>query len=126
MKNIAIVGYGYWGKNLVRNFYNLEGCYIEYVCEKNEKNANNCSTIYPNINVVDNFETLLNDQNVDAIVIATPVDTHYQLAKDALLHGKHVLVEKPLTSSYKESKELVEIAIEKNKILMVDHTFLYT
>lgn len=126
MINLAIVGYGYWGKNLVRNFYYLDGCHIEYVCEKNIKTAEKCSSTYPNINVVDDVETLLNDQNVDAIVIATPVDTHYQLAKDALLHSKHVLVEKPLTSSYKEAKELVYIALEKNKILMVDHTFLYT
>ncbi|MDA9715307.1 Gfo/Idh/MocA family oxidoreductase [Bacteroidota bacterium] len=126
MIKIGIVGYGYWGKNLVRNFYYLEGCHIEYVCEKNKNNANKCSSTYQNINVVNDVETLLNDQNVDAIVIATPVDTHYQLAKDALLHSKHVLVEKPLTSSYKEAKELVEIALEKNKILMVDHTFLYT
>ncbi len=126
MIKIGIVGYGYWGKNLVRNFYYLDGCHIEYVCEKNENNANKCSSTYPNINVVNDVETLFNDQNVDAIVIATPVDTHYQLAKDALLHSKHVLVEKPLTSSYKEAKELVDIALEKNKILMVDHTFLYT
>jgi len=126
MLKIGIVGFGYWGKNLVRNFYHLDGCQIEYVCEKNEKNAYKCSTTYPNVNVVDDFETLLNDQNVDAIVIATPVDTHYQLAKDALLYSKHVLVEKPLTSSYEEAKELVELAQEKGKILMVDHTFLYT
>ena len=94
--------------------------------KKNEKNANKCSTTYPNVNVVENFETLLNDQNLDAIVIATPVDSHYPLSKLALKAGKHVLVEKPLTSSYKEAKELVDIALEKNKILMVDHTFLYT
>lgn len=126
MLKIGIVGYGYWGKNLVRNFYHLDGCHIEYVCEKNEKNAKKCSTTYPNINVVDNFETLLNDQNVDAIVIATPVDSHYPLSKLALKAGKHVLVEKPLTSSFAEAKGLVELAQEKGKILMVDHTFLYT
>ena len=126
MIKIGIVGYGYWGKNLVRNFYHLDGCHIEFVCEKNENNANKCSSTYPNINVVNDVETLFNDQNVDAIVIATPVDTHYQLAKNALLNKKHVLVEKPLTSSHKEAKELVDMALEHNKVLMVDHTFLYT
>ena len=74
MIKIGILGYGYWGKNLVRNFYYLDGCRIEYVCEKNENNANKCSSTYPNINVVNDVETLFNDQNVDAIVIATPVD----------------------------------------------------
>ena len=126
MIKIGIVGYGYWGKNLVRNFYYLKGCHIEYVCEKNEKNAKRCSSTYPNINVVNNFETLLNDQNVDAIVIATPVDSHYPLSKLALEAGKHVLVEKPLTSSYQEAEELVELANLKAITLMVDHTFLYT
>ncbi len=126
MIKIGIVGYGYWGKNLVRNFYYLKGCHIEYVCEKNEKNAKRCSSTYPNINVVNNFETLLKDQNVDAIVIATPVDSHYPLSKLALEAGKHVLVEKPLTSSYQEAEELVELANLKAITLMVDHTFLYT
>ena len=126
MVNIGIVGFGYWGKNLVRNFYYLNGCHIEYLCEKNKKNAEKCSSTYPNINVVNNFEILLNDQNVDAIVIATPVDSHYPLSKLALEAGKHVLVEKPLTSSFKEAKELVNIANKKEKLLMVDHTFLYT
>ena len=126
MIRIGIVGYGYWGKNLVRNFYHIDGCHIEYVCEKNEKNANKCTTTYPNVNVVDDFETLLSDKNVDAIVIATPVDSHYPLSKLALEAGKHVLVEKPLTSSYQEAKQLVELANSKGLTLMVDHTFLYT
>ena len=126
MVRIAIIGYGYWGKNLVRNFYYLDGCHIEYVCEKNKKNAKKCSSSYPDINVVSDFEILLNNQNIDAIVIATPVDSHYSLSKLALKAGKHVLVEKPLTSSHKEAKELVDMALEHNKVLMVDHTFLYT
>lgn len=126
MINIGIVGYGYWGKNLVRNFYYLNGCHIEYVCEKNEKNANKCSTTYPNINVVNDYETLLCDEHLHAIVIATPVDTHYPLAKGALLANKHVLVEKPMTGSFTQAKELFDLAEKKKKVLMVDHTYLYT
>ena len=126
MLNVGIVGFGYWGKNLVRNFNNLNTCNVKYVCEKDFKNAELCKKLYDKINVVDNYTTLLEDESIDAIVIATPVDSHFTLCKQALNHNKHVLVEKPLTSSYKEAIELVSLAEKKNKLLMVDHTFLYT
>ncbi|MAJ05743.1 MAG: oxidoreductase [Crocinitomicaceae bacterium] len=124
--NLGIVGFGYWGKNLVRNFNNLDSCDIKYVCEKDFSNAQLCKKLYKKINVVSNYSTLLEDESIDAIVIATPVDTHFTLSKKALNYNKHVLVEKPLTSSYKEALELVSLAENKNKLLMVDHTFLYT
>lgn len=123
---IGIVGFGYWGKNLVRNFNNLPSCNVRYVCEKETKNAEKCKRLYEKIKVVSNYLTLLEDDSVDAIVIATPVDSHFALSKKALLYNKNVLVEKPLTSSYKEALELVSLANKKNKLLMVDHTFLYT
>ena len=123
---IAIVGYGYWGKNLVRNFYHLNGCEIKYVCEPNLNNAEKCKSLYPSIFVTNDYNGILIDDEVDAVVIATPVDTHYNLSNKALKHNKHVLVEKPLTSSFKEAKELVELSKVKKKLLMVDHTFLYT
>lgn len=126
MVKLGIVGFGYWGKNLVRNFNNLASCEVKYICENNPVNAKKCSSLYPNINIVDDLNILINDDEVDAIVIATPVDTHYRLSKLALEAGKHVLVEKPLTSSYLEAKELVNIANKNEKLLMVDHTFLYT
>lgn len=126
MIRIGIIGYGYWGKNLVRNFNNLSTCEIKYVCDKNEKNAYKCKSSYPNILVVSDYEVLINDDDIDAVVIATPVDSHYKLAKAALNRNKNVLVEKPLTSSFKEAKELREIARKNNNLLMVDHTFLYT
>lgn len=126
MKKIGIIGFGYWGKNLVRNFNNLSNCEVIYVCENNQKNAKKCSSLYENILVTDDLNTLLNDNEIEGIVIATPVDTHYDIAKKALESGKNVLVEKPLTSSFEEAKELVNLAERKEKLLMVDHTFLYT
>tara|TARA_B110000483_G_C18180202_1_gene536696 strand:- start:959 stop:1966 length:1008 start_codon:yes stop_codon:yes gene_type:complete len=126
MIKIGIIGYGYWGKNLVRNFNNLASCEVKYVCENNILNAKKCSSLYPNISVVDNLNILLNDKEISGIVIATPVDTHYHLTKLGLQKEKNVLVEKPLTSSFKEAKELVNLANKKGKLLMVDHTFLYT
>ena len=126
MIKVGIVGYGYWGKNLVRNFNALDTCDLFYVCEKNAFLAEKCTKLYPNIKVVSDYDILLNDDTVDAIVIATPVDTHYPLSKAALLAGKHVLVEKPLTSSLAEAEELLELASSNNLLLMVDHTFLYT
>jgi len=126
MIRVGIVGYGYWGKNLVRNFNSLAICDLIYVCEIDEKNAQNCRLQYPNINVVSDYNTLLSDDSLDAIVIATPVKMHYPLAKKALEFGKHVLVEKPMTDSYVNAKELVGLAESKAKVLMVDHTFLYT
>lgn len=126
MKSVGIIGYGYWGKNLVRNFNGLKTVELRYVCEKDSNNAAVCQKIYPAVNVVSDFNILINDSSLDAIVIATPVDTHYTLAKIALEAGKHVLVEKPLTGSYEHAKELVQLAEAKNKVLMVDHTFLYT
>ena len=126
MSKIGIVGYGYWGKNLVRNFNGVDSCDLVYVCEKNTSLAEKCIKLYPNIKVVSDYDILLNDDTLDAIVIATPVDTHYPLSKAALLAGKHVLVEKPLTSSLAEAEELLELANSNNLLLMVDHTFLYT
>jgi predicted dehydrogenase len=126
MINVAIIGFGYWGKNLVRNFNALDSCEVTYVCEKDTTKAEKCIKLYPNINVVSDYNILLKDETVEAIVIATPVDTHCQLAKAALKKGKHVLVEKPLTSSFAEAKELKELANSLKLLIMVDHTFLYT
>jgi len=126
MTNIAIVGFGYWGKNLVRNFNSLDSCEVIYVCEKDTPSGKKCLKLYPNITVVSDYDILLKDDTLHAIVIATPVNTHYYLAKAALSNGKHVLVEKPLTDSFSDAQELKILAQEKRKILMCDFTFLYT
>ena len=128
MKNlkIAIIGHGYWGPNLVRNFSKHENCKVTYVVDKLQDRLKEVRGLYPEINVSTSFEQVLTSQDVDVVVIATPVSTHYDIAKKALEHGKHVLVEKPMTNSVKHAKELIELSKKKKKVLMVDHTYLYT
>ncbi len=126
MINIGIIGFGYWGPNLVRNFSNqLEGK-ITVIAESRIERHPTIAKAYPSISICSDSNDLINDTSIDAVVIATPVFSHYILAKQALLAGKHVLLEKPMTSSVDESKELIDIAKSKNLTLMVDHTFLYT
>ena len=126
MIKIGLIGFGYWGPNLVRNFSSQKEGKVAVIAEKREERHVQISKIYPEITICSNSDDLINDSNIDAVVIATPVFSHYKLAKQSLLAGKHVLLEKPMTSSVDESKELIEIAKSKNLVLMVDHTFLYT
>lgn len=126
MINVALVGYGYWGVNLLRNLTSIEECNVLAVCESNQSRHALLTGLYPGISIVSNYEDILNNEAIEAVVIATPVGTHYELTKKALLKGKHVLVEKPLTDSVKTAQELVELAQSKNLLLMVDHTFLYS
>jgi len=124
--NIGIIGYGYWGKNLVRNFYSQKNATLKTVLDFDPKKLQALKEIYPTIHTTTSIDDFFNDDELKAVVIATPVSSHYELAKRALLGGKHVLVEKPMTASYAHAKELMEIAENKGLILMVDHTFLYT
>lgn len=126
MTNIALIGYGYWGKNLARNFNNLKTCKFYALAEGDEGKRKSFSAQFPLVTVYSAADEVFSNPDINAVVIATPVDTHYPLAKAALLAGKHVLVEKPMTSNYVQAIELVELAKDKNLILMVDHTFLYT
>ncbi len=126
MVKIGLIGFGYWGPNLVRNFSSQKEGKVTVISESREERHIQISKIYPEISICSNSDDLINDTNIDAVVIATPVFSHYKLAKEALLAGKHVLLEKPMTSSVDESKELIDIAKSKNLVLMVDHTFLYT
>lgn len=126
MLQIAIIGYGYWGKNLVRNFFSLPGCTIRLVADTDIHKLASLKQLYPTVAVTTNLQDVFSDPGIDAVVIATPVFSHYGLAKQALLAGKHVLVEKPMTASVAEAEELIELAGKQNKLLMVDHTFLYT
>ncbi len=126
MIKIGIIGYGYWGINLLRNFMNAENCQVKTVVDFRPERLQIAQKAYPNIGITTNFDDVLNDLEIDAVVIATPVFLHFELAKKALLAGKHVLVEKPLTASLAEATELVELADSKKLKLAVDHTFLFT
>ena len=124
--NLGLIGYGYWGPNLVRNFYSVNGCNVRMVVDARQERLNLVSKNYPAIQCSTNADDILNNPEIDAVVIATPVFAHYTLAKRALENGKNVLVEKPMTASVQEAEELIELAEKKGLLLMVDHTFLYT
>ena len=126
MLKCAILGFGYWGPNLVRNFNSVADCKVKYVCDFREERLALVQKQYQNIITTKDFDEVLNDAEVDAVIIATPVFTHFELAKKALLKGKHVLLEKPMTSTSKEAYELYDLAQKVKKLIMVDHTFLYT
>ncbi len=122
--NFGVIGYGYWGKNLVRNFYAQKKASLKAVLDFDAKKLESLQKLYPSVEITTDLEEFL--KKVDAVAIATPVFTHYELAKKCLEAGKHVLVEKPMTSSYAQAQELIEIAEKKGLTLMCDHTFLYT
>lgn len=124
--NIAIIGYGYWGPNLVRNFSLVNDCKVSVVSDFRPERLTIVSKTYPGINVTQNPEEIFGNNDIDAVVIATPVFTHFELAKKALQSGKHVLLEKPMTASVQEAEELIAMADKLGLLLMVDHTFLYT
>ncbi len=126
MLKIGIVGFGYWGTNLVRNFAVQQDAVLYGIAEQRAERHAIIKKNYEKVKIFTSDDDLINDPNIDAVVIATPVFTHFGLAKKALMAGKHVMVEKPMTSSVAESLELIELAAKKNLILMVDHTFLYT
>ncbi len=123
---IAVIGLGYWGPNLLRNFYQLENCEVNFACDINREKLSKVKKIYPAINITQDYKDILKDENVQAICIATSLATHFAIAKEALLAGKHVLIEKPIASSSAEAEELIQLAKEKNRVLMVDYTFVYT
>lgn len=125
MIKIALIGVGYWGPNLLRNFSNLPNCQVVTVCDKEAGRLTSLNRQYPAVEFIFDTATVMKDPRIDAVVIATPISTHYDLARQALINGKHVLVEKPLASTVKEAEELCELATRANKMLMVDHTFLY-
>ena len=124
--NVAIIGYGYWGPNLVRNFNELENVKIVYCCDLREERLGKVRNKYPGIKTIRDYKKILRSKNVDAVIIATPLSSHYILAKQALLSGKHVWIEKPMTQTSEEARELIDLARKINKIKFVDHIFLYT
>lgn len=124
--NVGIIGFGYWGTNLVRNFANLSGVNLKIVVDSNEKRSVELYKLCPTARFSTSADDVLENTEIDAAVIATPVFTHYELALKALQNGKHVLIEKPMVSSTAQAEKLIELSVKKNKLLMVDHTFLYT
>jgi len=123
---IGIVGLGYWGPNLLRNFSRLSDCRVKYACDTDKTALHRHAAAHPQTIFTDSYDTLLSDPEVAAIVIATTVPTHFMLARKALEAGKHVLVEKPMTATFKEAEKLVILAKQKRRLCMVDHTFVYT
>lgn len=129
MKNtirMAVIGLGYWGPNLVRNFSAAEGATLRMCCDLDEKRFRKLAPHYGNTQFLTNVDDVINSPEVDAVAIATPVRTHYELAKRALEAGKHVLVEKPLTMRVDHAEELVALAKKKGLVLMVDHVFVFS
>ncbi len=123
---IGVIGYGYWGPNVVRNFYNTPNASVVSVCDLNVKSLQRVRKTYPSMTVTNNPADILTSPDIDAVAIVTPISHHFPLAKKALENGKHVFVEKPFTANVAEAEELVELAERKNLRIMVDHTFLFS
>jgi predicted dehydrogenase len=126
MIRIGVIGYGYWGPNVVRNLRSLERCRLAAVCDQSPAALKRVTQAYPDLSVTTRPSELLTSPEIDAIAVVTPAGTHFQLAKAALENGKHVFIEKPFTSTAHEAEELIELAERKNLRIMVDHTFLFT
>lgn len=126
MFNIAVVGCGYWGPNLIRNFNSLSGCEVKIACDLDEKRLNHMKSLYPGIKTTKEFDQVLDDKDLDAVAIATPVKCHFEMAIKCLHAGKHIFVEKPMASSVTECEELISTAENKNLIIIVGHTFIYS
>jgi predicted dehydrogenase len=122
----GVVGYGYWGPNVVRNLDQLDGSAVVAVCDKSPAARKRIHKTYPHTKVVAETAELMSSTEIDAVAIVTPVWTHYELTKAALENGKHVFVEKPFTSDSTQAEELINLAAKKNLKIMVDHTFLFT
>jgi len=125
--NIGIVGCGYWGPNLVRNFNMLKDVRVLAVSDLREERLDYISRLYPNIKILSrDSNEVIHNKEIDALVIATPVSTHFSLGMEALENGKHLLLEKPMTATSEQAETLIETAERKRLVLMVDHTFIYT
>ena len=126
MISVGVIGYGYWGPNLVRNYAETPGARVGFVTDMRPARLSQVSARYPATKVSTDYRDLINDPSVDAVAIATPVSSHFDLAMEALRAGKHVLVEKPMTSTSQQGVALIEEAETRGLVLMVDHTFVYT
>ena len=126
MLKFGVIGYGYWGPNIVRNLRALEGCQVVGICDQTPAARKRIQAAHPGVAVHSDSHELARSADVDVIAVITPVWTHYELAKEALENGKHIFVEKPFTSTAAQAEELINLAEQKNLKIMVDHTFLFT
>lgn len=126
MVGIGIIGYGYWGPNLVRNFSQVQGARVVAVCDQSPERRAQVEQVYPAVKTYADVRTMLSDTAIDAVAVATPVSSHFALSMQALQAGKHVFVEKPFTANIEQGERLVEEAEKRRLTLMVDHTFVYT
>jgi predicted dehydrogenase len=123
---MGVIGYGYWGPNVVRNLQSLDECRVVAVCDKDPNALQRAAKTYPDIGASSDSLELVRSTHIDAIAVVTPVWTHFELAKASLQNGKHIFVEKPFTLTVEQAYELIELAESKNLKIMVDHTFLFT
>jgi predicted dehydrogenase len=126
MVRVGVIGYGYWGPNIVRNLYGQKNVQVTTVCDNSAVALGRARKAYPGLETVSDPLEIVRSPNVDAVAVITPVWTHYDLAKLALEHGKHVFIEKPFTKNSAQAEELIELAARKKLTIMVDHTFLFT
>jgi predicted dehydrogenase len=122
---IGVIGYGYWGPNIARNLSGLDDCHLAAICDKNPASLKRAQRAHPGVELTADMSQILRSPDIDAVAVVTPVWTHFELAKAALEHGKHVFVEKPFTSNSQQAEQLIELAERKNLRIMVDHTFLF-
>jgi predicted dehydrogenase len=122
---IGVIGYGYWGPNVVRNFHSTPNATVVSVCDMSPKALQRVQRMYPSMAVTNNPADIVMSSEIDAVAIVTPISYHFPLAKEALNNGKHIFVEKPFTANCAQAEELVELAARKNLRIMVDHTFLF-
>jgi predicted dehydrogenase len=126
MIQIGIIGYGYWGPRIARNFFEAKDCEVSVICDANPERLRRAAVAFPGVATTSSASEVTRSPQVDAVAVITPVWTHFELAKEALENGKHVFVEKPFTSTTEQAEELIDLAAQKGLQIMVDHTFLFT
>ena len=126
MINVGVIGYGYWGPNIVRNFNSIDGSKVLLICDSDQASLKRASKAHPYTTVTTDFRDVISSPDIDMVAVVTPVSTHFELAKKALQNGKHVFVEKPFTATVAQAEELIELAEKKNLKIMVDHTFIFS
>ena len=126
MLKAGVIGFGYWGPNIVRNLIATKDIKLQMICDANVNARKRAQALYPNIEVVSDSKNVIESDRIDVVFIVTSVSSHYPLAKAALKNGKHIFVEKPFTTSVKQAEELIALSKRKNLKIMVDHTFIFT
>ena len=126
MMKFGVIGYGYWGPNIVRNLQSVSGAQVATVCDRSEASLQRVKKAHPGVPLTMDAQEVMKSTEIDAVAVITPVWTHYELAKQALQNGKHLFIEKPFTATTRQAEELINLAERNNLQIMVDHTFLFT